>query len=81
MQKKWNNDKCQYKCKNPKEHKACDNDIWNPTTCSWENVEYLTRTINNWVISCDEIINAADSVLANGSANGMSAVSIKKCKI
>ena len=36
--RKWNNDKCQYECKNPKEHNACEKGyIWNFVTCSFEN--------------------------------------------
>ena len=43
---KWNNDECQWECKNPKEHNACDKDyIWNPSTCICENGEYLTNSI------------------------------------
>ena len=39
-----------------KNHNACEKDfIWNPTTCSCENVEYLTSTIDNSVTTCDEI--------------------------
>ena len=67
---KWNNDKGRCECKNPKEHNACEKDyIWNPTKCSCKNAEYLTSTIDYLAIPCDEIINAADSVSKNGSAN------------
>ena len=39
-----------------KNHNGCEKDfIWNPTKCSCENVEYLTSTIDNSVITCDEI--------------------------
>ena len=39
-----------------KNHNACEKDfIWNPTTCSCENVEYLTSTIDNSITTCDEI--------------------------
>ena len=39
-----------------KNHNACEKDfIWNPTTCSCENVEYLTSTVDNSVTTCDEI--------------------------
>ena len=31
---------------NQKEHNACEKDIWNPATCSCENDEYLTNTMN-----------------------------------
>ena len=67
---KWNNDKCRYDSKNPKEHNACEKVcIWNPTTCGCENAEYLTSIIEDSVIMCDKIINVADSVSSNGSAN------------
>lgn len=37
--------------KTPKEHNPCDKDyIWNPTSCSCENVEYLASTTNDSVI-------------------------------
>ena len=53
---KWNNDKCQCECK--KNH-ICEKDyIWNPATCCCENGKYLSSTINNEVITCDEIIDA-----------------------
>ena len=47
----WNNDKCRCKCENPKQPNACKkNYVWNPTACSWENVEYLTSNIDGSVI-------------------------------
>ena len=49
--------------------------IWNPAICSCENGEYLGSIINDSVITCDEIINAADSVSANVPANDTSTVS------
>ena len=39
--------------------------IWNPATCSCKNGNYLGSIIDDSVITCDEIINAADSVLTN----------------
>ena len=45
-----------------KKHNTCEKDyIWNPTTCSCKIFEYLTSTIDNSVITCDGIINSADS--------------------
>ena len=42
-------------CKNGKEQNICEKYyIWNPTTCSSENVEYLS-TINDLVITYDEL--------------------------
>ena len=53
---KWNNDICQYKCKT---HHICEKVyIWNPATCSCENGKYLASTVDNSVITCDEIIDA-----------------------
>ena len=47
----WNNDKYQCECK--KSH-ACQKDyIWNPSTCSCENGEYLASTVNELAIMCD----------------------------
>ena len=45
------------------------NYIWNPATCSCENVEYSASTIDDAVITCDEIINTADSVTSTVSIN------------
>ena len=51
---KFNNNKFQWKCKNPKEYNPCEKDyIWNPDTCSCENVEYLASTFEDSVIMCD----------------------------
>ena len=50
---KCNNDKRRCECKNKKKHYACEKDyIWNPATCSCENVEYLVSTIEGSVITC-----------------------------
>ena len=38
----------------------------NSTTCSCENVEYLISSIDDSMIMCDDIINAADSVSKKG---------------
>ena len=61
-----NNDKCLCDCKNPKAHIACKKGyIWNPATCSCEDFEYLASIAEDSVITCDEIINAADSISTN----------------
>ena len=74
---KWNNDKCQCECKNPKEKNTCEKDyIWNHTTCSCENVEYLISTIDDLVIITDEIINRLVNVMSTVSSNFD-----EKCKI
>ena len=36
--------------------------IWNPSTGNWENAEYLTSSVDDSMIACDETTNAADSV-------------------
>ena len=44
----------------------CKNDyIWNPTTCSCENDEYLGSFINDSVVTCDEIIEPTKHTTAN----------------
>ena len=53
---KWNNDKCQCECKNPKK-RVCKH-FWNPATCSCKSGKYLASIIDNSVIMCDEIIHA-----------------------
>ena len=59
---KWNNDKCRYECKNPKEYNLCKKDyIWNPATCSYGNAKNLGSNIENLVITCDEIIETTKS--------------------
>ena len=41
---KWNNDKCRYKCKNPKEHHACEKDyFWNHAICICKNGELFSK--------------------------------------
>ena len=63
---KWNNNKCRYECKNPKEHHVCDKDyIWNPDTCSCKNGKCLASIIDDSVTMCDEIINTTKSVRTN----------------
>ena len=72
---KWNKDKCRYEWKNLSEHDACKKEyIWKPSTCIFENGEYLATSIDNLVITCYEIVNAPDSVSKNHSANIISAV-------
>ena len=75
---KWNNDRCLCKCKNLEQHHACRKEhIWNPSTCSCENGEYLgnSSSIDDSMIMCNEILIAADSVSTDGSANVMSTAS------
>ena len=50
----WNND--QYGCKCNKDHIYEKDYIWNPATCSSKNGKYLASTIDDSVITCDEII-------------------------
>ena len=57
--KKWNNDKCCYKCKNPKKDRVSKKDyIWNIALQSRENDKHLASIIDDSVITCDEIIDA-----------------------
>ena len=49
-----------YECEDPKEHNACEKDfISNPATCSFENGKCLKSIVNNSVITCNEITDAA----------------------
>ena len=74
---KRNNDRCRCECKNPKEHNAREKDyVWNPATCSCKNGERLASAIDDSVITCDDIINAADSLSTNVPENVMSTASI-----
>ena len=71
------NEKCRWECKNPEEHNACKKDcICNPAGSSFGNCEYLASTIDNSVVTCEEIINAANTVSTNVSANGTCTVPI-----
>ena len=57
---KWDNYKYRCEYKNPKDYNACEKyHTCNPTTCSCENAEYLTRAIDYSAISCNEIINGS----------------------
>ena len=54
----WNNDKYQYEYK--KRH-VCEKDyIWNPSTCSSENGEYLASIMDDLAITCDEVRESYD---------------------
>ena len=71
-----NNDKCGCVFKNLKEHNVCEKDyIWNPARCSCENDRYLANIIDDSVITCDENLNAVDSVSTNVPANALSTLS------
>ena len=73
---KWSNDKCWCECKNLEEYHVCKKDyVWNPVTCTCENGRYLRSIIDELGITCNEIINAAESVSTNLSKDVMSAVS------
>ena len=67
---KWNNDKCWCECKNrkKKKHCACKRDyIWNPATCSCQNVKNLASIIDDSVITCDKIMGETKIVPTNFS--------------
>ena len=72
---KLNNDKRQCECKNAKEYHMCEEKyIWNPATCSCQNGKYLGSIIDNYVITCDEIIEEAKTVTTKTfTANSISA--------
>ena len=74
--KKWNNNKFWCELENQKEHNGCEKCyIWNSSTCSFENIEYLASIIEDLLITGDKIINNADSVSTNLAINIMSTVS------
>ena len=58
---KWNNETCQYECKN---YRTCKKDYsWNPSTCICKNSKYLKSIADDSVIACDEIISVMVIVL------------------
>ena len=64
---KWNNNKWQCECKNPKGHRVCkkknnDNNIWNPATCSCKNGKYTRNIIHDSVITCDKIVEETKTI-------------------
>ena len=61
--KKWNNDKCQSKCKNY--HMRKKDYSWNPTRWLCKNSMYLKSVADDSVIVCDEIINVKESISTN----------------
>ena len=55
-------------CKNPKKHRVCENSyIWNSAICSCENDKYV-GSIDDSVISCDEIIEEIKTVLTKSTS-------------
>ena len=44
--------------KSKKKHVCKKDDTWNPSTCTFENGEYLASIINDSAITYDEIIEA-----------------------
>ena len=60
---KWNKNECRCECKNPKKDRVCEKYyIWNSATCNCENGKYLASTIDDSVITCNEIINSTKTV-------------------
>ena len=58
--------KCRYECKNGRKHNVCKKYyIWNTSTRTCENGEYLENVIDDSVVRCDEIIDAVQSELIN----------------
>ena len=39
--------------------------IWNPATCSCENIKYVGSIIGNSLITCDEVIEMRKTIPAN----------------
>ena len=61
---KWNNNKCQCECKNPKEHRVYKkNYIWNPARCSCKNGKSIGSVIDDSLVKCDEIIKETKTTL------------------
>ena len=52
----WNKD--QYRCE-------CKKHIWNPSTCSSKNGQYLASIMDDSAITCDEIIDADAEAKSN----------------
>ena len=60
---KWNNDKFQCECKNPREGHAWQKSYtWVVATCTCENGKYLRGIIGDSVINCYEIIEVTKTV-------------------
>ena len=59
---KWNNDKCLCKCKIEKHCVHRKDYIWNPATYSCENSKYVGSTIDDSVITSDEIMEETRTV-------------------
>ena len=52
---KWNNERCQYECKN---YQTCEEEYsWNPSASIWENGKYLKSVADDSKIVFDEIMN------------------------
>ena len=60
LNQKWNNNKCQHDCKNPKKHRVCEKIIF--------EILYLARIIDNSVITLDKIIKETKSIPSNVNA-------------
>ena len=58
---KWNNESCNCGCKNLKKIHVCEKDyICNPSTCTFENGNYLESIVGDSVITCNEIIEVTN---------------------
>ena len=52
----WNNDKCWCVCE---KSQVCEKEhIWNPSTCSCKNENYLASAMGDSEIMCDEMIES-----------------------
>ena len=77
---KWNNETCQWKCKN---YRKCKNYYsWNPTTGICENSKYLKSIGHTSVIKCDENIAVMDIVstkMTNAVATNVTSTASINC--
>ena len=49
-----------------KNYRVCKKDyIWNPATCSCKNGKYLASIIDDFVITCDQIIEETKAIPIN----------------
>ena len=60
---KWNNSKCRFERENSIKHHACEKDFtWNSSTCRCKNGRYTGSTIDDSVVTCDQIIEMTKTV-------------------
>ena len=52
---------CWCECKNPMKNGVCK-DIWNPSSCACEINRYLKSIADDFIITCDEVIDVSMSL-------------------